>query len=90
MPGLTADQLRKRSDLAWSRKEPWRALYDEAYEYALPQRNLYDGSWESGTRGQTKGRRIFDSTSVHSTQRFANRLQSGLFPPDKRWMELQP
>jgi hypothetical protein len=90
MPGLNADQLRKRSDLAWSRKEPWRALYDEAYEYALPQRNLYDGSWESGTRGQNKGLRIFDSTAVHSTQRFANRLQSGLFPPDKRWMELQP
>jgi len=90
MPGLTAEQLRKRSNAAWNRKEPWRAIYDEAYEFGLPQRNLYDGTWESGTTGQNKGLRVFDSTAVHSTQRFANRLQSGLFPPDKRWMDLQP
>jgi len=90
MAALTSEQLRKRSAAAWDRKEPWRNLYDEAYEFALPQRNLYDGSWEAGTRGQHKGVRIFDSTAVHATQRFANRMQSGLFPPDKKWMVLQP
>ena len=90
MPGLSAEQLRKRSNAAWNRKEPWREMYDEAYEFGLPQRNLYDGTWESGTTGQSKGLRVFDSTAIHSTQRFANRLQSGLFPPDKRWMDLQP
>ena len=90
MPGFTPEQLRKRSKAAWQRKEPWRDIYDEAYEFALPQRNLYDGSWESGVKGQSKGLRVFDSTAIHSTVRFANRLQSGLFPPDKKWMDLQP
>jgi hypothetical protein len=87
---LTPEQLRKRSSAAWERKEPWRSLYDEAYEFALPQRNLHDGSWDAGVRGRQKGRRVFDSTAVHATQRFANRMQSGLFPPDKKWMVLQP
>ena len=90
MPGLTGEQLRKRSDAAWNRKEPWRNLYDEAYEFALPQRNLYDGSWEAGVTGHNKGLRVFDSTAVHAAQRFANRMQSGLFPADKKWMDLQP
>lgn len=90
MAALTPSQLHKRANSAWTRKEDWRSLYETAYEYALPQRNLYDGSWESQTRGKTKGNKVFDSTAVHATQRFANRMQSGLFPPDKKWMDLQP
>lgn len=87
---LTPTQLRKRADYAWQQKSQWKTLYDEAYSYCLPQRNLYDGSWESGTVGKQKGDQVFDSTAVHATQRFANRLQSGIFPPDKKWMTLQP
>lgn len=90
MATLTPSQLHKRSNAAWTRKEEWRSLYDTAYEYALPQRNLYDGSWEGGTRGKAKGNNVFDSTAIHATQRFANRMQSGLFPADKKWMSLQP
>ena len=90
MPKLTAQQLKKRATAAWSMKEQWRQLYDDAYEFGIPQRNLYDGTWDSETRGQNKGSRVFDSTAVHATQRFANRMQSSLFPPDKRWMTLQP
>ena len=33
---------------------------------------------------------VFDSTAIHSTQRFANRIQSGLFPPYKKWCRLEP
>lgn len=90
MPKLDSQQLKKRATAAWSRKEQWRQLYDDAYEFGLPQRNLYDGTWDSEARGQSKGGRVFDSTAVHATQRFANRMQSGLFPPDKQWMVLQP
>ena len=32
-------------------------------------------------QGQDKMARVFDSTAIDSTQKFANRLQSGLFPP---------
>jgi len=89
-PSQSVEKIKKRFDAAWSAKENWRDLYEQCYEYALPQRNLYDGSWKSGTSGKHKTGKVFDSTAVHGVQRFANRLQSGLFPPDKHWMALQP
>lgn len=40
--------------------------------------------------GQDKMSRVFDSTAIQSTQRFANRLQSGVFPPQRNWCRLTP
>jgi len=87
---MNAKDILKRSDAAYARKEQWRSVYQDCYEFALPQRNLYDGSFEGGQRGGKKMNRVFDSTAVHSTQRFANRIQSGLFPPYGRWCRLEP
>ena len=42
-------------------------------------RNLYDGYYEADVPGQDKMKRVFDSTAIHSTARFANRIQSSLF-----------
>jgi hypothetical protein len=87
---LSAEHVNKRYHTAWTRKENWRTLYEQCYQYALPQRNLYDGYWEGGIPGRVKNLQVFDSTAVHGVQRFANRIQAGLFPPDKEWMVLQP
>ena len=75
---------------AESRKSLWRDIYEECYEYALPQRNLYDGYYEGNVPGQRKMSKVFDSTAIHSTMRFANRIQSALFPPYKNWVKLSP
>ena len=85
---LSVEQLDKRYKDAWARKEQFRDLYEQCYQYALPQRNLYDGYYENA--GRRKNATVFDSTAVHGVQRFANRMQSGLFPPDKNWMDLLP
>jgi len=87
---LTPEQILKRQKLAQSRKENFRDLYEDAYEFALPQRNLYDGYYEGRTGGQKKMSRVFDSTAINSTQRFANRMQSGIFPPQRNWCKLEP
>ena len=79
-----------RHEKALSRKENFRDLYEDAYEFALPQRNLYDGHWEGKVGGQKKMDRVFDSTAINSTQRFANRMQSGIFPPQRKWCRLEP
>ena len=34
--------------------------------------------------------RVFDATAISSTQRFANRMQSGIFPPQSKWCRLDP
>lgn len=86
------DALLKRYEIAKSKKDNWRSVYEEAYRYALPQRNLYDGYYEGGATasGQKKMAQVFDATAIHSTQRFANRLQSGIFPPQRKWARLEP
>ena len=85
---LSSEQVCKRAEKAQMRKDQWRAILEEAYEFALPQRNLYGGHYEGGSPGQAKMDRVFDSTAINSTQRFANRLQSTLFPPYRNWCRL--
>ena len=87
---LQVPEVLNRHKQAFAKKENWRSVYEECYQYALPQRNLYDGYYEGNVPGQAKMSRVFDSTAIHSTQRFANRIQSGLFPPYKKWCRLEP
>jgi hypothetical protein len=86
----TIDQVRARAKKADAHKEQWRSLYEECYEYFLPQRNLYDGNWEGNVPGREKMKRVFDSTGVNATVSFANKVQSALFPPQREWCRLVP
>jgi hypothetical protein len=85
---LTPEQIMKRQASAQSKKDEFQQLYQDAYEFALPQHQLY-GVWEGGSTGSKKMQRVFDSTAINSTQRFANRLQSVVFPPQRKWAKLE-
>lgn len=85
---LTPEQILKRQMAAQAKKDEFQQLYQDAYEFALPQRQLY-GVWEGGATGSKKMQRVFDSTAINSTQRFANRLQSVVFPPQRKWAKLE-
>ena len=86
---LTPDQIIARQQQAQTRKDEFQQIYQDAYEFALPQRQLY-GVWEGGSTGTKKMQRVFDSTAISSTQRFANKLQSVVFPPQRKWAKLEP
>ena len=90
MMRLKAEDILKRHDMAQRKKDDFRDLYEDAYEFALPQRNLYQGYYEGKVGGGKKMNRVFDSTAINSTQRFANRIQSGIFPPQRKWCRLEP
>lgn len=71
----------------------WRSIYDEAYSYAIPNRNPYfmnagDGSKQVIT-GERKNVPVYDITAVISTRRLAARLQKNLTPPDEKWFQLE-
>ena len=85
---LTPEEILKRQVAAQAKKDEFQQLYQDAYEFALPQRQLY-GVWEGGAVGSKKMQRVFDSTAINSTQRFANRLQSVVFPPQRKWAKLE-
>jgi hypothetical protein len=65
---LDVKQIKKRYKTAETHKDQWRSIYEEAYEYALPMRNLYDGYYEGNVPGQNKMKRVFDSTAIHSVR----------------------
>lgn len=90
MAKMSVEQILQRHKIAKNKKEDFRSLYEDAMEFALPQRNLYGGEYEGRVGGKKKMSRVFDSTAINSTQRFANRLQSGIFPPQRKWCRLEP
>jgi len=90
MANISVNQIIKRYNAAQVRKDQWQSVYEDCYRFALPNRNLYEGYFEGKTVGQNKMADVFDSTAISSTQRFANRIQSGLFPPQNNWCRLEP
>jgi hypothetical protein len=84
---LSVQDIIKRAGVAQSKKDLFEDLYRDCYEFALPQRQLY-GYWEGNSVGNKKMTRVFDATAISSTQRFANRMQSGIFPPQSKWCRL--
>lgn len=86
---MPTDEILRRAEKAQRDKDLFESLYTDAYEFALPQRQLY-GYYDGNSKGAKKMTRVFDSTAINSTQRFANRLQSGIFPPQRKWCRLEP
>lgn len=74
----------KRYNKAKAFRENWVPLFEECYEYALPQRE----SFYYEEAGQRRDEKIFDETAVVGVQEFASRLQSGLVPNFARWADL--
>ena len=87
---LDVTTLKARFKKAMAHKDEWRSIYEDAYRYVLPNRNLYDGNYETTSPKNDKMNRVYDSTAIHATQRFANRLQSGVFPTQRHWCRLVP
>ena len=79
-----AKKYLKRYTKAKAFRENWVPLFEECYEYALPQRE----SFYYEEHGQRRDDRIFDETAVVGVQEFASRLQTGLVPNFARWADL--
>ena len=76
--------LIKRYETAKQHRSSWESHWKECYEYALPQREVFNET----AGGSKKNTKIYDSTALIGTQRFASRLQSTLVPPFKKWAKL--
>ena len=79
-----AQKYLKLYETAKAKRENFVPLFEECYEYALPQRE----SFYHETAGQRRDDKIFDETAVVGVQEFASRLQSGLVPNFARWADL--
>lgn len=79
-----AKEYLKRYEKAKAKRTNFVDVFEECYEYALPQRE----SFYHEVSGQRRDDKIFDETAVVGVQEFASRLQSGLVPNFARWADL--
>lgn len=86
MPALKVQDVIIRGNSADQEKQNWVSLYRDAYEFALPMRNLYS----TFQPGAEKMNRVFNSTPIISTQKFVSRLQANLTPPNSLWLDFLP
>jgi len=80
---MVAKKYIEKYSKAKALRENWVPLFEECYEYALPQRE----SFYYEESGQRRDEKIFDETAVVGVQEFASRLQSGLVPNFTRWAD---
>lgn len=88
---MNAEQVLKRFEAAKQRKQFWEILYNEAFEYAAPHRQLgITGNVEVKGQRKTNVDRVFDSIAQNALDSFISNIQSSLFPPTKKWIRLKP
>lgn len=82
----TFKELKLREAKAFDEMLKWQDILDDAYEYYLPQRNLFNKE----DKGQNKMNRIFDSTALEAIQTGASKLQANIAPIWSRWANFEP
>ncbi len=75
------EKVLKRFSKAQERREMWRSLFQEAYDYALPQKETFNFH----SPGQRKNRHIYDSTAIMGVRTYAAKIQSAHTPPWQQW-----
>ncbi len=82
--GVNLAAHKKRAAKAWSDREHWTKIYDDAYEFAIPYRRSADRHGKADQRVD----RLFDNTAIVSAFRFGGQLQQDLFPPGSPFFKL--
>lgn len=87
-------KLKDRYDAAKINWINWVSLYDEAYQYSIPNRNPF---WWGGlepprdpnlVEGIRKNLPTYDTTAVSGTRQLVSKIHAALFPPDQKWFSL--
>lgn len=78
------DDLLKRFKNAKKEWMLFRTLYQEAFDYANPNRQTFT----QHSPGQKKNRQVFDSTAVIGLEQFSSRIQSSIVPSWQQWCNL--
>ena len=84
---MEGKDLLKRFNAANARKALWLDVLQQAYQYALPQREEF---YLNQREGQKKNEEVYDSTAINGLQKYASRMQATLMPSWRKWAKLTP
>jgi hypothetical protein len=76
-PALSSEAfkaVKTRSEKAWTARTPWNTLYQDAYDYVVPQRRPTASRLNEIPK-------LYDMTAPMAAMYAAGRLQRNLFPP---------
>ena len=86
-PTSTSEAIIEGYNHAKTRRSNWESLWNECYDYALPQRNQFNGFTGSG---QQKSDHLYDATAMDAVDQLAASLLGQLTPPWTQWFGLKP
>lgn len=81
------DELLQRYHTAARRRDQWENLWQDCYDYTLPQRGDFNGTALAGSKRNDK---IFDATAMDAVDQLAASLLSNLTPTWSQWFGLKP
>lgn len=84
---LQIELLLKRKHAAQKHRDEWAGLWDECYDYALPQRG---GFYTELQAGKSRTSRIYDATAMDAAEALAASLMGQLTPVWSQWFGLKP
>src|SRR3990167_10340291 len=71
---------------AKSKHDLWHWLWQDCYDYALPQRGQLTGNYSPANR---RGERLYDATALDAVDQLASLLLGNLTPPLTPWFGLK-
>lgn len=80
-------RLLNRYNKAKTRRNNWNALWQEAYDFTLPNRGQFA---QSITPGRANNEQIFDATAMDAVDQLAASILGNLTPPWSQWFGLKP
>ena len=83
---MNTEMILQSYDMAKSRRDAWQSLWQECYDYALPQRESFGASGI----GRNKTSHLYDRTAVDSVEQLAASLLGNLTPPWSQWFGFTP
>lgn len=86
-PDLRLEIYARRFEKAKAQRGNWESLWQECYDYALPQRTDITGTIIPGAR---RGEHLYDATALDAVDQLAASLLGHLVPPFTPWFGLKP
>jgi hypothetical protein len=84
---IQIEMLLRRYDAARKMRQPWENLWQECYDYALPERGDFLTSAPAGSR---RTGRIYDATALDAADQLAASMLGNLTPTWSQWFGLKP
>lgn len=85
--GDALEKLMARYQAAKKQRAVWESLWEECYDYALPQRG---GFIHEPAQGSRRSERIYDGTALDAVDQLAASLLGNLTPIWSQWFGLKP